>query len=996
VFHAFPTQTTNPLSQIARADYDYRMGTLIRVTGPNTSGTPTNCAAASYSVPASEQSTCAQYDGFGRLVKLVKPGDSTTEPTVQAYYYDTEQPFHYRFDRREGTLTTNVRIEQQFYDGLGRLIQTKAESSPNAQTIVVDTRYDGLDHAIEQSQARYVAENATTFYQYTSPGSAALYNHTTTSYDGLGRPVRITTPDGHWMEHQYGLAAGLTYHDVVDANRHRTQTRSDALGRLVNVYEISGDCGTSSYSWATCVTPTTTTWAVDATTTYAYDGLDQLTTVTDTAGNLTTLSYDSLGRKTSMDDPDMGVWSYSYDANGNLLTQTDAKGQTLWFGYDALDRLTQKRQTSSSGTLLAQCTYDQTSTTNKGIGQRTQSSATGIVEQWEYDARSRTTKTTYTVPGLSSTRVFTTSYDSAERLLTRAYPAFPNGIVQRITYSYDAAWRPSSLYTSNWNINLIGGATYTALSQPDQWSFYNGVTQNWSYTSPMQRLSQLQVGSGTPASIFDRSYSYDNAGNVTAISDNRSAANTQSYSYDERDRLVSWTLGSSTQSYAYNTIGNITSKTGVGTYTYGASGASSVRPHTPSAVNGASYSYDANGNLLSGGGRTYTWTIDNLPSSISQTSGSESYSYDADGERITLTRGSVTTVYLAGLWEEVVGGTPKAYYPFNGQTAVMYTYSPSAFLYLTNDHLGSASVLTVGGGAVASSQEYEAWGKVRSGGISQTSINFTSQRLDGSGLLYYHARMYDPLLGRFVSADSIIPGQSDHTGTANPQNLNRYSYVNNNPVNRTDPSGHVEAIPHDMPGGGFGGLGSVGAAEVGGGGAAADIVTAEAEESLVTWEGEGGALPSGSQGGSWSGGSGEGWGDAAPAAEPPPVLMQAVSDYNAELNAARLRPGAASVVYDETTGKIYTETSGPPPAEVHPILQDRAPSESLVGNRPPLACAECRAVNKALLDGADEANLHVYTFRPRNSAPIPRCLNCQVTIPSPPYRVWSDRPHGPH
>ena len=94
-------------------------------------------------------------------------------------------------------------------------------------------------------------------------------------------------------------------------------------------------------------------------------------------------------------------------------------------------------------------------------------------------------------------------------------------------------------------------------------------------------------------------------------------------------------------------------------------------------------------------------------------------------------------------------------------------------------------------------QEYDPWGKVRNGGISATSINFTGQRLDGTGLLYYHARMYDPVLGRFVSADSIIPGQSDTAGTANPQNLNRYSYVNNNPVNRTDPSGHCIFVVAD-------------------------------------------------------------------------------------------------------------------------------------------------------------------------------------------------------
>jgi RHS repeat-associated protein len=292
-----------------------------------------------------------------------------------------------------------------------------------------------------------------------------------------------------------------------------------------------------------------------------------------------------------------------------------------------------------------------------------------------------------------------------------------------------------------------------------------------------------------------------------------------------------------TQTYGYNAIGNLTSKAGTA-YTYPAAG--SARPHTPTSVGGASYAYDPNGNLTGGSGRTYTWTVDNLPTSVSQTSGSESYSYDADGERVKVVRGSTTTVYLEGLWEEVVGATtPKAYYTFNGQVAVMYTYNPSAFRYLHNDHLGSASVLTSASAGVVSQQEFDPWGKVRSTStITQTSINFTGQRLDGTGLLYYHARYYDPNLGRFVSADSIVPGSasggmdgvafrpltvdfhepgfvaslakenqqgfwfqlSDEDrkkagspwGPANPQALNRYSYVQNNPLRYTDPTGHVD------------------------------------------------------------------------------------------------------------------------------------------------------------------------------------------------------------
>jgi hypothetical protein len=74
---------------------------------------------------------------------------------------------------------------------------------------------------------------------------------------------------------------------------------------------------------------------------------------------------------------------------------------------------------------------------------------------------------------------------------------------------------------------------------------------------------------------------------------------------------------------------------------------------------------------------------------------------------VKVVRGSTTTIYLEGLWEEPIGGNaPKAYYTFNGQVAVMYTYSPSAFFSLHNDHLGSASVVTGGGGGVVSQQEF--------------------------------------------------------------------------------------------------------------------------------------------------------------------------------------------------------------------------------------------------------------------------------------------------
>ncbi len=105
--------------------------------------------------------------------------------------------------------------------------------------------------------------------------------------------------------------------------------------------------------------------------------------------------------------------------------------------------------------------------------------------------------------------------------------------------------------------------------------------------------------------------------------------------------------------------------------------------------------------------------------------------------------------------------------------------------WLHADHLGSLSEATTGSGGVSSRQRYFPYGRVRySSGSPPTTYNFTGQRLDGTGLLFFQARYYDPTTGRFLQADSIVPDP------ANPQSLNRYAYVLNNPLKYTDPTGH--------------------------------------------------------------------------------------------------------------------------------------------------------------------------------------------------------------
>jgi RHS repeat-associated protein len=127
------------------------------------------------------------------------------------------------------------------------------------------------------------------------------------------------------------------------------------------------------------------------------------------------------------------------------------------------------------------------------------------------------------------------------------------------------------------------------------------------------------------------------------------------------------------------------------------------------------------------------------------------------------------------------------------------TASAGTVNYLLGDHLGSTAItLDSAGGRLNTNTElrYYPYGVVRyTAGATLTSFNFTGQRKDsGSGLLFYNARWYDPQIGRFLQADTIVPAPGD------PQSLNRYAYVRNNPLRRVDPTGHADipSVPELM------------------------------------------------------------------------------------------------------------------------------------------------------------------------------------------------------
>jgi RHS repeat-associated protein len=217
-----------------------------------------------------------------------------------------------------------------------------------------------------------------------------------------------------------------------------------------------------------------------------------------------------------------------------------------------------------------------------------------------------------------------------------------------------------------------------------------------------------------------------------------------------------------------------------------------TKPHAlATSSDGRTYSYDDNGNMIYDGTRYMSWDYDNLPVSISLSGGVENtYVYDGSGARVKKVGAAGTTVYIGQLYE-LSGGVPVKYIFANGKRVAVKTTeaAPLDVRYYHQDHLGSTSVVTLSNGTVYEENFYKPFGEDLGGSGSGSSHRFTGQELDfETGLYNYGARYYNPVLGKFISADTIVP----YPG--NPQTLNRYGYCGNNPVLYVDPSGHFFGI----------------------------------------------------------------------------------------------------------------------------------------------------------------------------------------------------------
>jgi RHS repeat-associated protein len=171
---------------------------------------------------------------------------------------------------------------------------------------------------------------------------------------------------------------------------------------------------------------------------------------------------------------------------------------------------------------------------------------------------------------------------------------------------------------------------------------------------------------------------------------------------------------------------------------------------------------------------------------------SAKFDYDGDGKRVKSTFNGTITTYFVGAHYEVSGSTITKYYYAGAQRIAMRTNG--TLKYLLGDHLGSTSLVTDANGQNPIETRYKAWGEVRyANGPTPTDYTYTGQfsHMDDFGLMFYNARWYDPVLGRFAQADTMIPQAQG------VQAWDRYAYANNNPVRYTDPTGHKVTFDAD-------------------------------------------------------------------------------------------------------------------------------------------------------------------------------------------------------
>lgn len=571
-------------------------------------------------------------------------------------------------------------------DGLGRTSQTQLASPIG--TVTSEVAFDGLGRTLTKTNPHI--------------GTSAQTDGTTQyAYDGLDRATKVTEQDGSTVTTNYYPNSAHTADciTVTDEVGNKRQSCSDALGRLIQVFE---DPSNANYE-----------------TDYQYDVNNNLLSVNQKGGDSNsahwrarTFTYDSTSRLLCAANPeigssttlaacpasDNGTWvagttRYTYDNNGNMLTKqapkpnqtSNSAAMTMSYAYDALNRLASR----SDGTNIDKYYYDQASWASNAIG-RLNGFSTNNTDAFDfsYDAMGRINWQAECIShGLNGCATFGPGYNSGGipgyNLAGQLYSlTYPSGRI--VTYQHNSAgWLNKIIYTSyngtsispEYDYYAVATGSFLPTGSPTTATFGNGTTETYQYNPRLQPLGLQVAGSiaGTATTFLNRTYSYQqtawnsypgpwNAGNVTSVVDNlynskhaNNSGRDQYFTYDALNRICSASEGLSSQvsglcsiqnssqpgrwgfNFTVDPWGNLTNKTLT-------KGAGTTWNDAPANSNNqlSGYSYDSAGNMLQSGSTPLTYDSLNRITAA----GSYQYTYNANSQRNAKINGSDVTNYF--------------------------------------------------------------------------------------------------------------------------------------------------------------------------------------------------------------------------------------------------------------------------------------------------------------------------------------------------------------
>lgn len=713
------------------------------------------------------------YDATGRFVVKTSqnPASLTTEFTNDAWGNVVKKV--------EYADASNPQVTTYTYDGWNRLV-----SSVNSMGIRKTVSYEKLNSFLSAYRVLTAEESAPT---------------TVETYDGMGRVVSsLVDMDGNLtktVSTQYNARGQKTLAKTVYGNVQDIQRFSyDKRGRLTSqVDETRGTKLTYQHDGRKTTTldgNKTFVQEVDAwgnvksssdpvskvSFTYASNG--QPTVVTSN-GSSVMITYDNAGNKMSMEDPDAGTISYSYAADSKLLSQTDARGIETLYTYDVWGKLLQKQV----GGMTFINTYGTSGVEKNLLVKRTLGSN---YEEYTHDKYGRLVKK---VRNAYNKKNFVTEYAyNTKNQLERV--TYPGGLA--VSYSYD----DKGFLTSSRSNGLVLDSLASYDGSTSTHLLPYGMTYKKTLSGKLT-LQNLNIQKGGK-DLFNMDFNYDSqSGNL--LSRTGMLPEEETFDYDVLDRLVAVKAGNASSlniSYANN--GNIMSKTDVGDYTY-----SSVKPHAVESVSKvSSYQWKSDmDNLYNDLGKIEMLSQrQNVPINVTFEYGADETLWNmnylpqmrsSDIERSTNIGGNrAWSRYYDDDYELIHSASyhREFYFLTDRVLAVRDNEKEYVFYVLGKDNLGSIVSIFNKNAEKVFAATYDAWGK-------QTALSSSENMglllrgycghdmLNEFDLINMKGRLYDPVVGRFLSPDNYV--QLPNNG----QSYNRYSYCLNNPLKYIDPDG---------------------------------------------------------------------------------------------------------------------------------------------------------------------------------------------------------------